>query len=170
MNLFSFLSQKTKKAVSLECIYCKQSKTHIYCSDASSKYNKDIITAFSKRIPDYCYLIKRQLKEDSRCMLPLQDDEALNKAFLDRNKIEPHLCSQENGNELVFISLSGRKYHSANCTQIKGTKYATSAAIACRLGYSPAKNANRHNEMEVFICSQIHPTHLLQYMHFFGAV
>lgn len=143
MSIFNPFFKKPKKTMPLECINCKQSKTYIQCADNASKYNRGVITGFSQRIPTYCYFAKRQISQpNSRCLIPMQDDNKLNEAFIAQNKIEPYYCTTENRDAVVCISLSGRKYHTERCTQIKGQKYVTTVSVACRLGYSPCTKCN----------------------------
>lgn len=128
------------KKFPLECAECKQAKTYLDVSGGRySDYQKGIVTLCSERVPTYCYMTKRKINNrNQRCIIPMSENEEINNAFIKDNIIEYQPpSSKEVGSETVFISLSGRKYHTAECTQIKGKKYITSLNNALLKGYSP---------------------------------
>lgn len=129
----------------LHCIDCKQAKTHIYCGgDSYRNYSNGIIGMFCTRHVDYCYILKKQRDGDytTRCGVPMTGKKEIDDAFIRDNEIIHFSYSEENAHEPVFVSLSGRKYHTIDCKQIKGRKYCATLAKACQLGYSPCSKCN----------------------------
>lgn len=143
-----FISLKlpvTETTMSLKCIDCKSCKSYVFCTDNYAKRNYGYVTMFSQRIPTYCYFLKTTLPENDqcKCRVPRSSDPKINEAFILQQQIPHFYCSESVAQETVYISLSGRKYHTIECNQIKGNKYATSVRTACMRGFSP--------------CSKCHP-------------
>lgn len=116
---------KQSKKFPIKCVECKQAKTYLDVSTGRySDYEKGIVTAFSERVPTYCYMTKRKINDRKQiCIIPMHENNEVNERFIRDNKIMNHQPSSlEIWGKPVFISLSGRKYHTAECTQIKGKK------------------------------------------------
>lgn len=130
---------KKAKKFPMECVNCKQAKTYLDVSvGLYSDYEKGIVTGFSERVPTYCYMMKKPINNRKQhCKIPMHNNDSINEAFMRDNIIKNYQPAIEVRTEPVFISLSGRKYHTAECTQIKGKKYVTTVGNACSKGYFP---------------------------------
>lgn len=135
--------QKAEK-FPLECIWCKQAKTCINTrGEAYRTRTQGFVTIFSKREATYCYVLKKRTCDiPFRCGVPITGNSDIDDAFIKDNKIEPYHCTPENAGKTVFISLSGRKYHTFDCQQTKARKWCTTVSAACYLGYSPCSKCN----------------------------